>query len=125
MLLNRLSVENGLLVTPEGIKYRLLWLPDVPRMLPETLEKIQSLIRDGATVVGNPPQGLATLQGGAAGKRRFDAAVKGYLGGTERQKHPETIGKGQLLSGMPLERSVVHIENCSRCDWGGCIFVVT
>ncbi|MGO1597516.1 MAG: glycosyl hydrolase [Sphingobacterium sp.] len=109
VLLNRLSVENGLLVTPEGIKYRLLWLPDVPRMLPETLEKIQSLIRDGATVVGNPPQGLATLQGGAAGKQRFDAAVKGiWKEGTG--KKIEKIGKGQVLSGMPLEEALSALK---------------
>lgn len=109
VLLNRLSVENGLLVTPEGIRYRVLWLPDVPRMLPETLEKIQSLIQDGATVVGNPPKGLATLGGGDVGKQRFDAAVKG-IWGAESSKEKKKIGKGYILSGMPLEEALSALK---------------
>ena len=103
VLLNRLKVENGLLVTPEGISYRVLWLPDVPYMLPETLEKIQTLVRDGATVVGNPPRGLATLRGGDAAKRRFNDVVKGLWGkGSSKE---QKIGKGYVLSGMSLEEA--------------------
>ncbi|RYG01465.1 MAG: hypothetical protein EOO02_12720, partial [Chitinophagaceae bacterium] len=63
VLLNRLKVENGMLVTPEGIQYRVLWLPDAPYMRAETLEKINALVRDGATIVGEKPIGLSTLSG--------------------------------------------------------------
>lgn len=52
VLLNRLTVKDGKLVTPEGIQYRVLWLPDAPRMLPQTLEKIRSLVQSGAIVIG-------------------------------------------------------------------------
>ena len=37
VLLNRLSVKNGKLVTPEGISYDMLWIPENQSMLPETL----------------------------------------------------------------------------------------
>ena len=40
VLLNRLSVREGRLVTPEGLSYRLLWMPDTERMLPATLKKL-------------------------------------------------------------------------------------
>ena len=43
VLLNRLTVRNGRIVTPEGISYRVLWLPNVPRMIPQTLEKLLAL----------------------------------------------------------------------------------
>ena len=109
VLLNRLSVENGLLVTPEGIQYRLLWLPDVPRMLPETLEKIRTLVHNGATVVGNPPEGLATLGGGDVGKQRFDAAVKGLWKEGSRKKITK-IGEGYVISGTPLEEALLALE---------------
>lgn len=36
-------------------------MPSTYRMLPETLEKIYELLCDGAVVVGEAPQGLATL----------------------------------------------------------------
>lgn len=109
VLLNRLQVKNGLLVTPEGISYRLLWLPDAPFMLPETLEKIQALVRDGATVVGNPPKGLATLGGGVIGKQRFAKAVKDIWKKGE-MKEMRKIGKGAVLSGMSLGEALSTLK---------------
>jgi hypothetical protein len=40
VLLNRLSVKNKQLVTPEGLTYRVLYIPDNVRMRVDTLEKI-------------------------------------------------------------------------------------
>ena len=76
VLLHRLKVENGLLCTPEGLSYRLLYLPQTRRMLPETLEKIVQLVDEGAIVVGGRPEGLATLSGGAASQECWNKAVK-------------------------------------------------
>ena len=59
ILLNRLSVRDGMIVTPEGITYRLLWLPDIPRLMPETLEKLYDLVRQGAVIVGNAPTAVS------------------------------------------------------------------
>ncbi len=80
VLLNRLTVKDGRLVTPEGISYRVLWLHDCKRMLPETLEKILSFARQGITIVGEPPKGIATLSGGEAGEARFKKAVETLWG---------------------------------------------
>lgn len=80
VLLNRLSVKEGRLVTPEGISYRVLWLYDCKRMLPETLEKILSFAQQGITIVGEPPSGRATLSGGEAGEARFRKAVEALWG---------------------------------------------
>lgn len=107
VLLNRLKVENGLLVTPEGIQYRLLWLPDVPNMLPETLEKIQSLLQAGATIVGDRPVGLATLSGGAVAKKRFDKAIKEIWG---TGKGLRKVGKGRVVSGLKLEQVLRELK---------------
>ena len=98
VLLNRLSVRDGLLVTPEGLSYRALWLKECPRMLPETLEKMLSLVRKGAVVVGERPQGLATLSGGAEAQRRFDAAVAALWSGSDGGR----VGKGRVFAGTPL-----------------------
>lgn len=54
-LLYTASVEDGTIVFPSGMRYRLLVLPDFDRMTPKLLDKIASLIADGATVVGRPP----------------------------------------------------------------------
>lgn len=102
ILLNRLSVRDGQLVTPEGISYRLLWLYDCKRMLPETLEKIASLVEAGAIVAGDPPAGLATLSGGDVARRRFDMAVRKLWGdGSQEQL---TLGKGRVYSTSDIAR---------------------
>ena len=55
ILTMRAVVENGRIAFPGGSKYRVLVLPDVPTMTPETLAKIDQLVRAGATVIGKPP----------------------------------------------------------------------
>ncbi|RNI40222.1 glycosyl hydrolase [Hanamia caeni] len=49
------SVKNNRIVFPGGASYRLLVLPDFKTMTPGLLQKIQALVKDGATVVGAPP----------------------------------------------------------------------
>jgi hypothetical protein len=108
VLLTRLKVENGLIVTPEGISYRILWLPDVPNMLPQTLEKIRSLLHNGATIVGEAPIGLATLSGGEAAKRRFNTAVKDIWG--TAGKGLRKIGKGNVVSGLTIDQALTALK---------------
>lgn len=54
-LLMTASAEDGDIVFPSGMRYRLLVLPDFGRMTPALLQKIASLVADGATVAGMPP----------------------------------------------------------------------
>lgn len=96
VLLNRLSVKDGRLVTPEGITYRALWLYDCKRMLPETLEKINSFAQHGVLIVGEPPMGLATLGGGEETAIRFRKAVEELWGdGSNRVRK---VGKGKVYN---------------------------
>ncbi|MCP4416256.1 MAG: glycosyl transferase family 2, partial [Chloroflexi bacterium] len=55
VLLERVSVEDGKIVLPDGMSYRLLVLPDANRMPVEVAKKIKSLVKAGATVVGPKP----------------------------------------------------------------------
>ena len=55
VLLERVSVEDGKIVLPDGMSYRLLVLPDADRMPVEVAKKIESLVKAGATVVGPKP----------------------------------------------------------------------
>jgi hypothetical protein len=86
----------------------MIWLPDNKRMLPETLEKLLTLVNAGAIVVGDAPQGLATLSGGKASQQRFDAAVKKLWG--KGAKKIQTVGKGKVLSGMSIDEAVKALD---------------
>ena len=109
VLLNRLSAERGLLATPEGLRYRVLWLSDCPRMLPETLERMLALVRSGATLVGERPKGLATLSGGAKAQARFEQAVSA-LWGEPGAAGVRSVGKGRVLSGLTLDAALAKLE---------------
>lgn len=97
VLLNRISVKSGLIVTPEGLSFKLLWLPDNERMLPETLEKLVQLVQQGATIVGNAPLAPATLKQEAETEKRFQAAID-ILWGNHHQ-----WGKGQVISNKGID----------------------
>lgn len=107
ILLNRLTVKNGKIVTPEGLSYRLIWLPDNKRMLPETLEKLLELAHNGAIIVGNPPKGLATLKGKDA-QQRFDKVIK-ELWGNKNEKI-RAIGKGKVISNTNIDDAIKLLE---------------
>lgn len=61
MLMSKASVADHQIVFPGGASYRLMVLPAFETMTPALLEKIESLIRSGAVVVGNPPQKSPSL----------------------------------------------------------------
>lgn len=105
VLLNRLSVKDGKVVTPEGLSYRFIWIPENKRMRPETLERLHSLIEQGATVVASAPRSLATLVGGEQTQQRFDNAVKA-IWGTAKSGEITTIGKGKLLSNVTIDKAL-------------------
>ena len=105
VLLNRLSVKDGMVVTPEGLSYKFIWIPENKRMLPETLERIQTLLEEGATIVANAPKSLATLVGGDEAQQRFDNAVKA-LWGNAIDGNITNIGKGRLLTNVSIEKAI-------------------
>ena len=55
MALEGMRVEDGRIVLPSGMRYRLLVLPPGETMTPELLAKIKDLVEAGATVVGPRP----------------------------------------------------------------------
>ena len=60
-LMERVSVHEGDLVFPDGMRYRLLVLPQVETMTPRLLGKIKDLVEAGATVIGMPPKTSPSL----------------------------------------------------------------
>lgn len=119
ILLNRLSMKNGMLVTPEGIQYRVLWLYDCKRMLPETLEKIAEFVKEGLILAGDIPSGLATLSGGNETLQRFNNAVQKLWG--DGTSDCVILGKGKVYNSAEVH-SALRAENipqdviCSSSD---------
>ena len=63
VLLTRAIVKDGCLTLPDGMKYRLLVLPNQKSMRPEVLRKISELVHDGLAVYGDTPEYSPSLSG--------------------------------------------------------------
>jgi hypothetical protein len=124
VLLKRMSVKDGRIVLPDGMSYRLLVLqncvspvPEIARrvgryqsltvspiptkaMSVEVIEKLRELVRDGATIIGAPPEkatGLKDYPQSDAEVQSIAAEIWGDLDGTNRTER--SFGKGRVIWG--------------------------
>ena len=61
LLISKATVKDHKIVFPGGGSYQLLVLPLIETMTPELLNKIESLVRNGANVAGIPPKKSPSL----------------------------------------------------------------
>jgi hypothetical protein len=124
VLLTRMSVKNGRIVLPDGMSYHMLVLqnctspsPEICRevgnyqkltvspepskaMSVEVITKIRDLVRDGATVVGPPPENsgeLSNYPNGDIQVQKMAAEIWGDLDGEIRTER--RFGKGRVIWG--------------------------
>ncbi|WP_419051971.1 glycosyl hydrolase [Parabacteroides goldsteinii] len=95
VLLQRASVEDGRIVLPSGMKYRLLVLPQLETMRPEILQKIKELLQAGACVIGPAPKYSPSLSDYPAADREVQALASELWG--DQTESVRTIGKGRLF----------------------------
>ena len=103
-MLAEMKVKNGRLVLPSGMSYRVLVLAKMDRMSLVIARKVQSLVRDGATVVGPKPVKspcLMEMGEGDAAVAAIGGEVWGDCDGKTVTEH--TYGKGRVIDGKPLE----------------------
>jgi hypothetical protein len=103
------SVEDGSIVLPSGMRYRVLVVPDdVNRLTWPVVRKIRDLVTEGAIVLATHPGHSPSLADGLAEDdsiRRVDANVWGPYGGYLRhhQDIGHVYGKGIMYNGVGLE----------------------
>jgi hypothetical protein len=103
ILLTRMAVQNGRIVLPDGMSYRLLVLPERKDVPVEVLRKIKELAAAGATVAGPRPEkasGLKDYPRCDRAVRELAAEVWGDCDGKTVTEHP--FGKGRVAWGKPL-----------------------
>ncbi len=104
-LMQQLRVENGNLVLPNGLRYRVMFMRGGNELTPQLAAKVRDLVAAGATVIGNKPDGGSpSLQD----YPRADAVVKAIAeqvwGDGKAKKGNNTFGKGRVYwNAKPLE----------------------
>jgi hypothetical protein len=105
VLVNRMSVgEDGRLLLPDGMSYRVLVLPQIDEMTPGVLRKIRELVAGGAVVVGPKPlksPSLADYPKADAEVQSLASELWGDLDGIMRNRH--YYKQGQVVWGLPLK----------------------
>ena len=112
-----LYVKDGLLTLPHGTQYRMLVLPELKTMRPELLEKIASLLNDGAVILGPAPERSPSGKDyGKADQQVKDLADSLWKGLDGKQTQAVQRGKGWLLYGMNMQEALEKIGCVPDCQ---------
>lgn len=105
VILQRMRVEDGRVVLPDGMSYAVLVLPEQDHIPAEVLAKIRSLIADGATVIGHQrptrAPGTKDQQAETVKVERLAEELWGRSEAPEQKNKPavsiRSIGKGRFI----------------------------
>jgi hypothetical protein len=109
-LLERVRVKDGRLVLPHGVSYAALAIPphkdkpDQRRVSPQALWRILELVKEGATLIGEPvPSHSVSMKDYPECDREMEALIAEVWGqakvATQGQRR---LGKGRVIWGYPL-----------------------
>lgn len=94
---NKLEVKNGLLISPAGTEYRVLYLgANTKYMTLGVLRKLADLVHNGATVIGLKPLGSPSL---SDSKEEFEKLASTLWSGKEKTIH----GKGMVVTSSDID----------------------
>jgi hypothetical protein len=102
VLLHYLSVDDGRLVLPDGMSYRVLVLPEARGMSPMVLRRIRELIQKGATVLGNRPLHPPGLNGYPQCDSEVEKLAAEMWAPVPAPAGDRRIGLGRLVWGMDV-----------------------
>ena len=111
VILERLSVENGRFVLPDGLSYSILVLPENSNMRPAVLAKMEVLVQAGGTILGGKPSTSPSLQN----YPRCDQEIQEIAGRMWGESHSggkleNVVGEGYVLDGMDLQAALDFIK---------------
>ena len=114
-LLERVSVKDGRLVLPHGVSFAALAIPPAQRsMTPRALGRLLELVKEGATLIGEPvPARSVSMQNYPHCDRQMEKLVVELWGedaAGSRQKAvgrgERQVGKGRVIWGRPLNKAL-------------------
>jgi hypothetical protein len=112
VLIARMSVNDGRLVLPDGMSYRLLVLPEQNTLMtPALVQKIKQLVQAGATVLGPRPTASPSLTDFPKCDEevaKLASEVWGDCDGKTVTEH--AFGKGRVFWGQALETVLAQLK---------------
>ncbi|MDP4223671.1 MAG: glycosyl hydrolase [Bacteroidota bacterium] len=100
-LMKYAKVKDKMISFPGGASYRIMVLPDFSTSTPEFLAKVDTLLRDGATVIGNPPHRSPSLSDYPDCDNKLRLIAEKIWGAARAQPEMSVrqYGKGKVITG--------------------------
>lgn len=99
-ILLQLKVNNGKIVVPSGIEYKVLVLPDHKVLSMDALKKIEHLLSQGAEIIGYKPEHLVSLVGESKTQSEFHKLTEKIWGTSASKKGIKKYKKGVVAWGI-------------------------
>ncbi|MDR1153454.1 MAG: glycoside hydrolase [Bacteroidales bacterium] len=106
-ILLKLQVEKGKIYVPGGIRYEVLVLPDHRVLSLRALEKVETLLKDGACITGYKPERCISLSGGEKAQSRFHELAD-KIWGPASEKGENKYGKGLVTWGISAREYLLN-----------------
>ncbi len=111
VILERLTVENGKFVLPDGLAYSILVLPENSNMRPNVLAKMEELVQAGGTILGGKPLKSPSLQNYPRCDQEILEIANRMWGESHKGGKLEMeVGEGKVLDGISLQEALDFIE---------------
>lgn len=104
----KLKMKDGRIVVPEGVEYRVLILPDHKVLSLAVLKKLESLLQQGAQIIGYKPESSVSLVGGE--QQQFHKLADKIWGNGASGKGEKKVGKGQVTWGLTAREYLLSKE---------------
>jgi len=110
VICERMRVEDGRFVLPGGASYRVIVLPELDTMRPETLRKIGALVEAGGVIVGPSPSRSPSLESWPTCDAEVKRLAERIWAGCDGERvRSVRRGKGRVFCGVELDTVFAQI----------------
>jgi hypothetical protein len=116
-ILTRMKAQNGRIVLPDGLSYRVLVLPVDKRLGLEVLRKVRDMVKEGVALVGPKPDinpGLTGYPDCDSELHQIAEEIWGDLNDTTATER--NYGKGRVFWGLPMSTVLDKLNIKPDCD---------
>jgi hypothetical protein len=111
VITKQLKVENGRLVLPSGQSYRMMQIPDKDKISIDVLKKLDSLVYNGAIIVGQKPQISYSLKNYPECDKEVKTIADKMLGNCDGKKIlSNKYGKGKVYWGKTVKQVLAELQ---------------
>ncbi len=111
VILNRASAENGKIVLPDGMSYRVLMLAPEKSIDLNVLKKVELLVKSGVTVVAPRPEKASGLTGFPESDKALKKITDRLWGRIDgRQITENRVGKGRVIWGQNINNILANMN---------------